>query len=247
MKKEFVWLGVLVSFVSIVLAAGADSIFGELTLGVVIVAALIDSINPCAIGVLLFLMAVLLTMGSAKRAWRAGLVYSVVIFVVYFLAGLGIMRVIGVFGILDKVSVIAGVVILFGGLIELKDFFWEGKGFSLRIPKGTKPVLEKYVRKGTLPAIVVLGIIVSLVELPCTGGIYLGILALISNGGSQGLMYLIVYNLIFVLPLIFITYLVARGTKVERVNVWVQNNKKYMRLAAGVIMVLLALSLLGIF
>jgi len=224
-----------------------NSIFNELTLGVVIVSALIDSINPCAFGVLLFLMTVLLSMGSAKRAMRAGMIYTLVIFLVYFLAGLGIMRVIGVFDILDKVRIVAGAIILIGGLIELKDFFWEGRGFSLRIPRGTKPVLEKFVRKGTLPAIILLGIIVALVELPCTGGIYLGILAMISNGGSFGMTYLILYNFIFVLPLILITYIVSRGVRTEKVNDWVQNNKKYMRLSAGVIMILLALSLLGVF
>ena len=219
----------------------------DLTFGVVVVAALIDSINPCAIGVLLFLMAVLLSMGSAKRAMRAGLIYSVVIFAVYLAAGFGIMRLIGVFDILNTVQIVAGAIILVGGLIELKDFFWEGRGISLRIPEGTKPTLEKFVRKGTLPAIIVLGVLVALVELPCTGGIYLGILGLISDGGSLGTLYLVVYNLIFILPLVFITWLVARGTKVDAVNEWVQRNKKYMRLAAGVIMVALALVLLGIF
>jgi cytochrome c biogenesis protein CcdA len=218
----------------------------DLTFGVVVVAALIDSINPCAIGVLLFLMAVLLSMGSAKRALRAGLIYSFVIFVVYLAAGFGIMRLIGVFDILDTVRIVAGALILIGGLIEIKDYFWEDRGFSLKIPSGTKPVLEKLIRKGTLPAIVVLGVLVALVELPCTGGIYLGILGLISDGGSLGTLYLVVYNLVFILPLILITWLVARGTKVDAVNGWVQRNKKYMRLAAGVIMVALALVLLGV-
>jgi cytochrome c biogenesis protein CcdA len=97
-----------------------------------------------------------------------------------------------------------------------------------------------------LPAIIVLGIIVSLVELPCTGGIYLGILSLIADGGSKGIWYLVVYNLIFVLPLVLISYMIYHGTRVERVNAWVQENKRYMRLAAGLIMVFLALVLLGI-
>ena len=56
-------------------AMGADCIL-------LIVAALIDSINPCAFGVLLFLMAVLLSMGSSKRAFRAGMIYTTVIFLV---------------------------------------------------------------------------------------------------------------------------------------------------------------------
>jgi cytochrome c biogenesis protein CcdA len=225
--------------------AGGGSGFWELTLGVVVVAALIDSVNPCAFGVLLFLMAVLLGMGSSRRALRAGVIYSGVIFLVYFLAGFGIMKLIGGLAVLDKVKVVVGVVVLVGGVIELKDFFWEGRGISLKIPAGARPLLEKYVRKGTLPAIVVLGALVALVELPCTGGIYLAILSLIAESGVSGIFYLVVYNLIFVLPLILITYVIYRGTRVDAVNGWVQRNKRYMRLAAGVIMVLLAVSLFG--
>jgi cytochrome c biogenesis protein CcdA len=219
----------------------------RLTLGVVIVAALIDSINPCAFGVLLFLMAALLSMGSSRRALRAGILYTFVIFVVYLVAGLGIMKIINSSSFLvSNVKLFVGVIVLIGALIEFKDFFWEGKGFSLKIPTSAKPMLEKYVRKGTLPAIFVLGALVALVELPCTGGIYLAILSLISSEGTRGLMYLVLYNLIFVLPLILITYIIYKGTKIDSINIWVQKNKRFMRLAAGIIMVLLGLSLLGV-
>jgi cytochrome c biogenesis protein CcdA len=165
---------------------------------------------------------------------------------VYLAAGFGIMRAIGAFSILEGVKIFAGVIVLILGLIELKDFYWEGKGISLKIPKGAKPLLEKYIHRGTLPALIILGALVALVELPCTGGIYLAILTLISESGNIGTVYLVLYNFIFVLPLIFISYMVYSGMKVEAINVWVQQNKKYMRLAAGLVMVFLALSLLGI-
>ncbi len=223
-----------------------EPFIGSLSLGVVIVAALIDSINPCAFGVLLFLMAVMLSLGSNKRALRSGLIYTVVIFFVYLLAGLGIMKLINSFSILNYVSMVVGVVVLIGGIIELKDFFWEGKGISLKIPVGAKPLLEKYIRKGTLPAMFVLGALVALVELPCTGGIYLAILSLISNSGGEGIVYLLIYNFIFVLPLFLLTFMIYRGMKVEGINDWVQNNKKFMRLAAGLIMLFLAFTLLGV-
>lgn len=219
----------------------------KLTLWVVVAAALIDSINPCAFGVLLFLMAVLLTMGSSKRALRSGLIYTFVIFLVYLAAGFGIMRAITSLSILSKVRIAAGVIVLVGGLIELKDFFWEGKGFSLGIPKGAKPALEKYVHKSTLSALIVLGALVAMVELPCTGGIYLAILSLIAESGTLGIFYLILYNFIFVFPLILISYAIYRGAKVDLINGWVQGNKRFMRLAAGLIMLFLAASLLGPF
>ncbi len=218
----------------------------DLSLWVVVGAALIDSINPCAFGVLLFLMAVLLSMGSAKRALRSGLVYTGVIFLVYLAAGFGIMKYAGDFLVMDSVKVVVGVIILIMALIELKDFFFEGKGFSLAIPKGAKPWLEKYARKGTFFSLIVLGALVALVELPCTGGIYLAILSLIADSGAKGIFYLVLYNFIFVLPLILISYFVYHGVKVEKVNEWVQRNKRFMRLAAGIVMVFLGLSLLEV-
>lgn len=218
----------------------------NLTLGVVIISALIDSINPCAFGVLLFLMAVLLSMGSSKRALKSGLVYTFVIFIVYLSAGLGIMKLINSTNILNNLKLIVGLIVLIGGLIELKDFFWEGKGISLRIPTSAKPKLEKYIHKGTLPALIILGVLVALVELPCTGGIYLAILSMIADKGILGILYLALYNFIFVLPLIIISFSIYKGTKVDKINNWVQNNKRFMRLAAGLIMIFLAINLFGI-
>lgn len=224
-----------------------DVVRGELNLWVVVVAALIDSINPCAFGVLLFLMAVLLSMGSAKRALRSGMVYTFVIFLVYLAAGFGIMRFAGDFLALDNVKMFVGIFVLLGALIEFKDFFWEGVGFSLVIPSGARPWLEKYARRGTFLSLIVLGALVALVELPCTGGIYLAILSLIVDSGVRGIAYLILYNVIFVLPLILISYFVYRGAKVDAANGWVQRNKRFMRLAAGIVMLGLGLSLLGLF
>jgi cytochrome c biogenesis protein CcdA len=218
----------------------------NLTLWLVVITALIDSINPCAFGVLLFLMAVLISMGSPRRAFKYGLIYSFVIFIVYFIAGLGIMKALGILDIFSTIRMVVGVVLIVAAMLELKDFFWEGRGPSLRIPVSTKPLIEKYVRRGTLPAIIVLGILVALVELPCTGIIYLGILSLIAEKGTLGIFYLIIYNLIFISPLLFLTWIIYRGTNIDAVNLWVQNNKKYMRLAAGIIMIVLALNFLGV-
>jgi len=227
-------------------AGGIDVVDRELDLWVVVVAALVDSINPCAFGVLLFLMAVLLSMGSARRALRSGMVYTSVIFLVYLAAGLGIMRFASGFLVMDGVKVFVGVVVLIMAVLEFKDFLWEGRGFSLSIPKGAKPWLESWARRGTFFSLVVLGVLVALVELPCTGGIYLAILSLVADSGVKGIFYLVLYNVIFVLPLILISYFVYSGAKVEVVNGWVQENKRFMRLGAGIVMLGLGLSLLDV-
>ncbi|MFH0808713.1 MAG: hypothetical protein V1888_03825 [archaeon] len=228
-------------------AGGVELVDGRLSLWMVVFAALVDSINPCAFGVLLFLMAVLLSVGSAKRALRSGMIYSFVIFCVYLAAGFGIMKFAGDFLALNNVKMIVGIIVLIGALIEFKDFFWEGKGVSLKIPSFAGPWLESWAKRGGFLSLIILGALVALVELPCTGGIYLAILSLIGESGTLGIFYLVLYNVIFVLPLILISYFVYRGARVDVINLWVQNNKRFMRLAAGIVMLGLAVSLLGWF
>jgi len=217
-----------------------------LTLGSIIIAALIDSINPCAFGVLIFLLATMLSIASAKRALKYGLIYVFIIFLVYFLAGLGIMKIITEFsGIMNYVIVLAGILVFIGGLIEIKDFFWYGKGVSLRISVSMKPTLERITQKGTLWAVILLGAIVALVELPCTGGIYLAILSLMHINKTFGIPYLLLYNFIFILPLLVMVLVAYYGTKTEKITNWVEGNKKWMRLGAGIVMIGLAFYLLN--
>ncbi|MBT7102400.1 hypothetical protein HN935_02715 [archaeon] len=217
----------------------------KITLWSLIVAALIDSINPCAFGVLIFLMLSLLNMGSAKRALRAGLLYTFVVFVVYFFAGFGIFSAIQQFtSVTYYIYMFSGVLVLVLGLWQFKDVFFPKIGPTLQISSKAKPLMEKIIRKGTLPAMVLLGIVVSLFELPCTGGIYLGILTMMSINKTFAVSYLLIYNLIFVLPLVILTFLIYRGMSPRVLQKWTQGERKWMKLGAGVVLVLLGLYIL---
>lgn len=78
-----------------------------------------------------------------------------------------------------------------------------------------------------------LGAFVAIVELPCTGAVYLAILALMSQSGLvvSNLIMLIAYNLLFILPLIIILILFYKGTSSETITTTVNRYKPYMRLA----------------
>lgn len=210
----------------------------NITLGGIIVAALIDSVNPCAFGVLIFLMISLLKMGSSKRALRAGLIYTLVVFIVYFLSGFGIFKVIQSFSSITRfIYVAAGVLVLIVGILELIDFLRPHKESIVKISGKVKPLIENFIQKGTIPAMIFLGVLVSLFELPCTGGIYLAILATMSINKTFGIPYLLLYNLIFVLPLIIITFLIYKGTNPESLQKWTQSEKKWMKLSAAVVLI----------
>jgi cytochrome c biogenesis protein CcdA len=82
-----------------------------------------------------------------------------------------------------------------------------------------------------------LGAFVAGVELPCTGAPYLAIITILRidfNLIAFGLMVL--YNLIFVAPLIVILIMVAGGTKISSVSKWKEESKGNMRLFMGLLL-----------
>jgi cytochrome c biogenesis protein CcdA len=214
---------------------------------VLIVAALIDSINPCAFGVILFLMISLLNLGSSKRALKAGILYTFVVFIIYYLAGLGLFSVIqSLSQIRYWIYLVVGILVLTMATIEFRDYFMarKGKESILRINPKLKPFIEKYSTKGTILAILILGVVVALFELPCTGGVYIAIIAMLSKSVSLSYIYLLIYNLIFVMPLILLTFLVYKGMSPEKLQKWNSSKRAWMKLGSAIIMLLMAIYLL---
>jgi cytochrome c biogenesis protein CcdA len=157
----------------------------DLTWTLVSGAALVDSINPCALGVILFLSSALLRVSSRKDLLvKLGGIYITTVYVVYTLSGLGLIwfqyELIRK-GFAEIVGVLVGVFVIVLGLIELKEFFWYGKGISLEITAEHKEKLVKMAENLSVIGIVSIGGFVALVELPCTGGPYLAITALLAK------------------------------------------------------------------
>src|SRR3990167_8704873 len=210
------------------------------TLGTVIVTALIDSINPCAIGVLILLISIMIAFKTKKEMLFYGFMYVLAVFVTYVLAGFGILYFLSSVPlyISEYISILVGSLIIIAGLIEIKDFFWYGQGITLAIPPERAKQIHEMTKKLTLPGVIFLGIFVAGVELPCTGAPYLAILLLLSqNFNFAAFLMLVLYNLIFVLPLIVILLMVNFGFKIQNIKRWKQDNRTYMRLAAGVILI----------
>jgi len=212
------------------------------TIGTVVITALIDSINPCAIGVLILLISILVVYQSKSDLLKYGLIYIFFVFITYFLAGLGILYFLAVIPlwVSEYISIFVGVLVVIGGLIEIKDFFWYGRGITLSIPADKAKKIQTMAKKITLPAMIILGVFVAAVELPCTGGPYLAILLFLSqNFNFNALLLLIFYNIIFVMPLVVILFMVYFGMKVQHLKRWKQNNRTYMRFATGIILIFL--------
>jgi cytochrome c biogenesis protein CcdA len=125
------------------------------------------------------------------------------------------------------------------GLVNVIDVIKNKNDFILGIPASKKEMIEQYISQASLPAAFVLGVLVGIFELPCTGGIYLAILGLMSRSFTlmEGLPYLVLYNIIFVLPLVLILILVAYGISPERANAWRVLNRRKLRLIVGLAMI----------
>ena len=221
-------------------------------LGTVLVTAAIDSINPCAIGVMILLVALMVSNQKlrGKMLFYGGL-YIFSVFMTYLLAGIGILFFLTSIpiAIAQYISMVVGAIIVFGGILEINDFFWYGQGLSLAIPPERAKDIKRYMQNISAWGVIFLGAFVAGVELPCTGGPYLAILLVLSQSFSAAaidfatflpaLLLLVLYNIIFVSPLIFILAAAMIGVKVSDMQMWKQANKASMRLAIGITLVVL--------
>ena len=217
-------------------------------LPILIGAAVIDSINPCAFGVLVFLLAYLSSRFKTRtKILTHGFTYLFAVFLTYLIAGLLLLPILQT--VTRSFSVYAYYVIaaLIGiaGLVEIKDFFWYGKGFSLGIFPSAAERIKIHVRNisDRLSTSFFLGVFVALVELPCTGAVYLAVLTLMAGSGVtlNNLTLLILYNFIFVLPLAVIITLFYKGTTAHSFEKWRLKHRTLMRLLTGLLLVGLAL------
>ena len=211
------------------------------TLSLVVISAAIDSINPCAIGVLILMVSVVLGgKGSVRRLLVLGGLYIFAIFLTYLLAGLGLIYFLASVPLFvaEYLALIVGTFVILAGLLEIKDFYWYGKGFSLQIPPYFANKIHQYSKNITIPGVILLGAFIAGVELPCTGAPYLAIITVLSlNFNASAFLLLVLYNIIFVLPLVVILLMVAAGTKVNKIKNWKQANKGYMRFAIGLMLI----------
>lgn len=217
---------------------------GKWLLPLVSVAALIDSINPCAFGILLLTVAFLLSLQKSRASiLKIGGAYIFGLFTVYILIGLGILQALHLFNtphFMAKAG--AALLIAFGGINLINEFF-PAFPLKLRIPQAAHTKMALLMNKASLPAVFLLGSLVGLCEFPCTGGPYLMVLGLLHDQRTylSGVGYLLLYNLIFILPLVVILLIASDSSLIEKVKQWKKSETKHMRLWGGIAMVALGI------
>lgn len=215
---------------------------GKWLLPLVGVAALIDSINPCAFSILILTIAFLFSIGKFRsNILKIGSSYVAGIFIIYMLIGLGILQTLHLFNTPHFMAKVGALLLIALGAINLINEFFPSFPIKLRIPHAAHRTMAELMEKGSIPTAFLLGGLVGLCEFPCTGGPYLMVLGLLHDQATylKGLGYLLLYNAIFILPLIIILLISCNEALLQKVKSWQQKERSLMRLGGGIAMIVL--------
>lgn len=241
----------------------AELAFSQITFWAIIGAGLVDGINPCAFAVIVFFISFLAVYKYTRREIIiVGVSYCVAVFLAYLLLGMGVFKflyamrgfnyVIKTFYILT-----AGLCLVFFAL-SVYDFWIYTKtkksdGMLLQLSLGNKTRIHKimgfFLRdknkslfRLTLAALAV-GFGVSLIEAVCTGQVYVPTCVLIMQNPAlraQAVFYLVLYNLMFIVPLVLVFVFALLGYESKAFN-------DFLKRHLGLTKICLCLVFLGLF
>lgn len=223
---------------------------GGLSLPVItVLIAAVDGFNPCSLWVLGILLALTLRTGSRRVTAIVGLVFIAVTALVYALFIAGIFTIVSIASMAPWLRAVVALIAVAFALVNIKDYFWFGRGVSLSIPEAAKPGIYQRIRGVTasaehLPALVggtvALAAGVSIVELACTAGfpiVWTNILAERGVAGAGFVALLLLYMLVYQLDelLIFGAAVVTlRAGKLQ------ERHGRVLKLVGGMLMLTLA-------
>src|SRR5574341_1117609 len=230
-----------------------------ITLPTVIIAGLVDSINPCAFTVLLlFITALLATVQAGPaasisvntirlRILGMGSIYIAAIFLTYLALGVGLLQSMGFFTRQHLPARLGALLAVLFGLWMLKDFFLPEWGWRLQAPGKVAQIARKSARRATVPALIVGGFLIGLCTVPCSGAVYLAVLSLLALQPTAllGYGYLVLYNVVFILPLVAILLAASARPTLNRLAHWNLHHKEWVRLALGAGVVAMGLIILA--
>ncbi len=217
-----------------------------------IIIGLLDGFNPCAMWVLCFLLTLLIYAKSRKKMLFIGSIFVFTSGLVYFFFMAAWLNFFLMIGFVRTLRVIIALVAVVVGLVNIKDFFFFKKGVSFTIPDKWKPKLFEKMRnllkKETLLAIiigtVVLAFTANAFELMCTFGlpaIYTRTLTMHNLSTLNYYFYLMLYNIVYVLPLAVIVLVFTWTMGAHR---FTDKHGRILKLVSGLLMLLLGLILL---
>lgn len=223
----------------------------KITLPALLGAAAVDAVNPCACAVLTLMLGSILLVARKKRVRRilmAGFAFTLAVFICYVLMGIGLFSALEVTGLQDAIYLMAGILAIAVGVWNLKDALMPEKLPSIEVPKSWQPRISKISSAVTsVPGAFGAGCLISWMLLPCTSGPYVVVLGMLGNTATrfEAILLILLYNLVFIIPFIAITLILAFGiARPYQIESWRQNHKRWLHLATGIFMLGLGVILL---
>ena len=230
-------------------------LFGGLTVPTVLGAGVLDGLNPCAFALLVLFATYTLTLVNSvtsdgsptavarRRLLGAGSLYVGAVWITYFLIGLGLFTFLSWLGQDHLITRIAAILALVMALWMVKDILLPGWGPALAAPHATHGWMHRAMERGGLGGMLLAGVLVGICTVPCSGAIYLDIVAVLhaSGGGVTGLSLLALYNLAYIVPLVALLAAVSNRRVLGRLGRWNQAKSPWVK--AGLAMAVIAMSL----
>ncbi len=161
-------------------------------------------------------------------------------FLTYLLLGLGVISAVAFLTRTHLPVRLMGLLVVVLGLWMLKDALFPGVGWTLGMPASFHGIVRKMLGQSTPVGLFAAGGLVGLCTVPCSGAIYMGVLALLAQQPLPArLGYLLVYNVMFIVPLLTLLVLVANRRTLNTIAHWYIPRKGLAKLALGVFTVLL--------
>lgn len=227
-----------------------DSWSWQKLLPTIMITGFLDGLNPCAFAVLLLFISYLFTIKKARRGiLKMGIIYISAVYLAYLLIGIGLLKAILTTGVPHFMAWVGSILVMLLGFLNLINYFFPKFPIKLKIPDFSKGIISEYMYKATMPAAFILGFVVGLCTFPCSGGPYVAIITMLSSQTDwiQGFSYLLLYNLMFVTPLIVLLALSGNKYATEKLHVWESGKSKYMHLLSSLLMIAIGLVIIIFF
>jgi len=238
-------------------SAAMQAYLPQITLPAVLIAGVVDGINPCAFTVLLlFITALLATLQAGEqsvnqvraRLLGMGGIYIAAILLTYLALGVGLLTSLDWFTGQHLPARFGALLAVLFGLWMLKDFFLPDVGWRLQAPSRVGVIARQSAKKATVPALIVGGFLIGLCTVPCSGAVYLGVLSLLALQPTAllGYGYLVLYNVVFILPLVGVLIAASARPTLNRLARWNLHHKEWVRLGLGGGVVAMGLLMLAV-
>ena len=215
---------------------------GTWLLPLLLVSAILDSVHPCSFSILLITIAFLFGIQlSRRKILELGGTYIAGIFTAYFLIGLGLLKVLHLFNTPHFMGKLGATLLIVFGVINLVNRFFPAFPIRLKIPGVAHGAMSKLMDRASFPAVFGLGLLVGICQFPCMGGPYLMVIGLLRDQVTYlaGFNYLLLYNLILIIPLVVVLFISADKMLVDKVQIWKRDNMDGVRLWAGIGMIII--------